>query len=93
MRADEDIFDTDLQLFALPIAGQDDGAGAYDDFLDAITAARIRLLNATHHYARNCTKFDMEEELENMDRDRYFAADAIHVFDEINEILEWKPAE
>lgn len=92
-RADEDIFDSGLQLFALPVVDEQDGTGAYYDFLDAVTAARIRLLNATHRYACNCTEFDMDEELECIERDRYVAAESIHVFDEISEILEWKPAE
>jgi hypothetical protein len=92
-RADEDVFDADTQLFAIPIVDEEEGTGAYYDFLDDISTARVRFLNATHHYVRNCTELDMDEELENIDRDRYFAADSIHVFDEINEILEWKPAE
>lgn len=91
-RADENIFDTGAQLFALPLVGQED-AGGYSDFLDALSAARVRLLNKTHHYARDCTELDMQEELEAIDRDRFFNAETMHVFDEINEILEWSPAE
>jgi hypothetical protein len=35
----------------------------------------------------------MQEELETLDHDRYFNGDSLHVFDEINQILEWQPAE
>jgi hypothetical protein len=80
------------QIFALPLI-EDEEAGAYYDLLDAISVARIRKLNSTHHYARDCTELDMSEELEALDRDRYFASENIHCFDEINEILQWSPAE
>ena len=78
--------------FALPLL---DGAemGAYGEFLDVITSARIRQLNATHRFARACTELEMQEELEALDRDRYFSAENIHTFDEISEILQWSPAE
>jgi hypothetical protein len=82
----------DNDTFALPILG-DDADGAYYDFLDAISATRIRNLNRTHHYARNCTQAEMDEELAALDTDRYFSDDTVHVFDEISEILEWSPAE
>ena len=35
----------------------------------------------------------MQEELDALDRDRYIAAENIHCFDEINEMLQWSPAE
>jgi hypothetical protein len=88
---DENIFDGG-ELFALPRLG-DDGDGPYFALLDAITSARVRRLNQTHHYARACTEEDLTEELNALDADRYFDATQIHVFDEINEILEWSPAE
>ncbi len=89
---EESIFDTGAQLFALPRV-EEEGTGGYYDLIEAISTARIRKLNATHHYVRNCTELDMFEELDALDADRYFSAEDIHVFDEINEILEWSPAE
>jgi hypothetical protein len=89
---DGDILDARDQLFALPLIGEE-GTGPYYDFLDAVTAARIRKLNTTHHYARACTDLEMQEELDGLDRERYFASEDIHCFDEINEILQWSPAE
>jgi len=80
------------QIFALPLIDNEE-TGPYYDLLDAISAARIAKLNATHNYVRDCTELDMGEELDALDRDRYFAAENIHCFDEINEILEWSPAE
>ena len=82
----------DGEVFALPNLGADDD-GPYFDLLDAISAARIRKLNATHHYAHQCTEDEMVEELAALDSDRYFSADSIHAFEEISEILEWSPAE
>ena len=87
---DGDVCETSESFFALPLTGE---GGTYDEFLDAITAARIRRLNATHRYARACTDLDMQEELDALDRDRYFASENIHTFEEINEILQWSPAE
>jgi hypothetical protein len=89
---DADLYQDRAQLFALPLI-TDEGQGAYYDLLDAISAARIRKINATHRFARECTEDEMQEELNALDSDRYFASESIHAFDEINEILEWSPAE
>jgi len=86
------VFEEGAQYFALPVIA-DEGAGPYYDLLEAISAARIRKINATHHYARDCTEDEMQEELGAFDSDRYFADESIHAFDEISEILEWSPAE
>jgi hypothetical protein len=88
----DDFGPTNEQIFALPLIESEE-TGAYYDLLDAISVARIHKLNSTHHYARDCTELDMTEELEALDRDRYFASESIHCFDEINEILQWSPAE
>ena len=82
----------EAEMFALPRLDPD-GDGPFYDFLDALGAARVKHLNATHDYACDCTVDDMQEELDAMDQDRYFSADNRHVFDQINEILEWRPAE
>jgi hypothetical protein len=76
------------ELFALP-AIEEDGDGPYWDFLDALSEARIRRLNADHH---RCTVEEMREELDALDRDRYFNAATMHAFDQITEILQWSPA-
>jgi hypothetical protein len=89
---DESIFSAATEMFALPLI-EEEGQGPYYDFLDALSAARIRRLNATHHYVQECTEFEMHEELNALDTDRYFSSATIHIFDEINEILEWSPAE
>jgi len=86
------IEDEDVQLFALPdLFDQEDDA--YPVFLDALTTLRIKHLNATHHYARNLDELDMEEEIQARNADRYFSARAIHVFNELEDVLTWKPAE
>jgi hypothetical protein len=77
--------------FALPELDED-GDGAYHDLLDTLSAARVQRLNATHQYARPCTVDDLREELDALDQDRYFSAETIHPFDEINAILQWHPA-
>lgn len=89
---DESIYNTSEQLFALPLVAEE-GAGRYSEFLEALAAARIRLLNSTHEYARDCAEDDMYEELDALENDRFFSAETVHAFVEITEILEWKPAE
>lgn len=84
--------DGETELFALPVI-DDDGDGPYFDFIDLLSDARIRRLNSTHHYTRACTLDEMQDELESIDHDRYFSTETMHVFDEINRILEWSPAE
>ena len=83
--SDDNILNTGSELFALPAPG-------YEEFLDALSAAHIRRLNATHHFAHRCTEEEMFAELDLVDTDRYFSADQIHAFDELNEIIEWNPA-
>jgi len=80
------------EVFALPVIDAD-GDGPYYDFLDAVIAARVRKLNATHGYVTDCTADELTGELEMLDVDRYFSDESRHCFDEINEILEWEPAE
>jgi hypothetical protein len=80
------------EAFALPVIG-DDETGPYYEFLDALATARIRKLNKTHHYGRDCSTDEMLDELQALDSDRYFSDDTIHAFNEITEILEWSPAE
>lgn len=82
----------DDAVFAMPVVGDDHPAG-YGDFLEKLTRARIDFLNASHRYARPCSDLDMMEELDMVDRDRFFGAVAQHPFDEMAEILSWSPAE
>ena len=88
---EQDSCESGEQLFALPLIDHDE-TGPYYELLDAITAAHIHKLNATYHYARECTDWEMQDELGALDRHRYFASENIHCFDEINEILQWRPA-
>jgi len=90
--AGETLLTAGPDMFAVPnITGEDEGP--YYTFLEAVSAARIRRLNATHRYTQPCTEFEMHEELDAIDSDRYFGNESIHTFDEINEMLEWSPAE
>jgi hypothetical protein len=87
--------DVDLQdpaLFALPVVDED-SRGGFADFLEKLTRAHVQYLNATHEYVEDCTELDMQEELDMLDRDRFFNVTAIHPFDEIDEIITWSPAE
>ncbi len=89
---DQSLVEDAGELFALPLVGEEQD-GPFFDFLEAVRAARIRQLNATHRFAQECTVDEMTEELDLLDSDRYFSEETIHAFDELNEILEWSPAE
>jgi hypothetical protein len=86
IRTDDNLLDTGADHFALPTDN-------YESFLEALSAAHIRRLNNQHHFAQPCTTDEMFRELDLLDNDRYFNADQLHSFDEINEILEWNPAQ
>ncbi|MCG3148847.1 MAG: hypothetical protein PCFJNLEI_02296 [Verrucomicrobiae bacterium] len=84
--------DETAEVFALPVIDPE-GESPYSDFLDAVVSARVRKLNATHGYLTDCTADELTTELEMLDVDRYFSDESRHCFDELNEILEWEPAE
>jgi len=90
--ADEGIYNTAEQFFALPLSTEESD-GPYDVLLQTLSAAQIRRVNATQQLAQACTADEMYEELDGLDSDRYFSAEAIHVFKEISEILAWSPGE
>jgi hypothetical protein len=84
--------DEGARLYALPDLFEDE-TDAYPEFLDQLAAARIKFLNDTHHYVHDVDELDMEEELQAKNSDRYFSARSIHIYNELEEILKWKPAE
>ncbi len=79
-------------LFAMPVIVSEDDS-RYGNFVEALEQWRLKMLNKTHHYGRNAEDLDMEEELEAKANDRYFGGEAVHCYDEINDILSWSPAE
>ena len=91
-RCDESIYNTSEKLFAFPL-DEEEGTGPYAKLLVSLSAARIRMLNRTHDYAHACTEDEMYEELDATDSDRFFSDESLHPFEEISEILQWKPAE
>lgn len=88
----QSIGDEGAQLFALPDL-LDEEKGAYPDLLDQLISVRVKYLNATHDYFQEVTEDDLEEELQSRNAGRYFASTCIHVFNELEDILTWKPAE
>lgn len=86
-------FDDDgVTLFALPDIRADE-EGGYPDLLDQLASAHVRYLNATHDYYEDVSEDEMEEDIRSRNNDRYFAASAMHVFNELEDVLTWKPAE
>ncbi|MCX7825975.1 MAG: hypothetical protein N2689_10505 [Verrucomicrobiae bacterium] len=84
--------ESEAKLFALPAFANEEESG-YRDLVENLIELRVKLLNQTHHYAHNLETLDLEEELQNRANDRYFDGTHIHCYDELNEILQWAPAE
>ncbi len=84
--------DSDGKFFALPSFVDEEDSG-YRDFVDQLIEMRVKLVNKTHHYVHAVEDLDLEEELQAKLNDRYFEAANLHSYDEINEILNWAPAD
>ena len=80
------------RLFALPRFVSEDES-QYLEFVETLTALRVKLLNKTHKYKQPVDTLDIEEELQAQATDRYFGGSGIHCYDELNDILSWSPGE
>ena len=82
--------DSDGALFALPDI-LDEEKGPYADFLEAITKARVRLLNDQIDFEQNLTIEELEEEIRERQNADYMEGVAVHAFTEVISILEYVP--
>lgn len=82
--------DEECVLFGLPDI-LDEDKGPYADFLDAITKARVRLLNDQIDFEQNLTIDELEEELRERQNADFMEGKAVHAFTDIISILEYVP--
>jgi|TARA_B110000438_G_scaffold303278_1_gene364050 hypothetical protein len=82
--------DEDGVLFGLPDI-LDEDKGPYADFLDAITKARVRLLNDQIKFEQNLTIDELEEEIRERQNADFMEGKAVHAFTDITSILEYVP--
>ncbi len=91
VRTNESLLDTEDQLFALPNV-IDEETGPYADFIDHITRLRVKLLNDTIDFEQQLTLDEIEEEIREEQNNSFLEGSAIHLFNEIVNILEYVPA-
>ena len=91
VRINESLLDSDEMLFALPDI-IDEEKGPYADFLDHITRLRVKLLNDSIDFEQKLTVEELEEEIREDQNADFMEGRAIHVFTELNAILEYVPA-
>ena len=90
-RAKESFLDTEEHLFALPNL-IDEETGPYADFIDHITKLRVKLLNDTIDFEQKLTMDEIEEEIREEQNTNFIEGSAVHLFNEIINILEYVPA-
>jgi hypothetical protein len=90
VRQSESIFETEEQVFALPDM-TDEEKGAYADFLDGISKARVKMLNDLIEFDQSLTVDELEEAIRERQNADYFEGRAVHPFNEITSILEYVP--
>ncbi|MBN1403983.1 MAG: hypothetical protein JW942_05895 [Opitutales bacterium] len=89
-RLGESLFETEEQSFALPDM-TDEEKGAYADFLDQISKARVKMLNDLIEFDQSLTVDELEEAIRERQNADYFEGRAVHPFNEITSILEYVP--
>lgn len=90
-RTREAILEDDTTLFSLPNV-MDEEKGPYADFLDAITRARVGLLNDLIDFEQNLTVEELEDEIRERQNADFMEGKAVHFFHEVISILEYVPA-
>lgn len=86
----DDIFNPKEPIFCLPVLlGDQDGP--YMDFLDHITALRVKLLNASFDFQQPIDIDEIEDVLHADQQERFISGVKVHPFDEILSVLEFVP--
>jgi hypothetical protein len=90
VRSKESILEDSGTLFVLPDL-MDEEKGPYADFLDAITRARVRMVNDLIEFDQNLTVDDLEEDIRERQNQDFMEGKAVHSFAEIISILDYVP--
>ena len=91
VRTKESFFDTDEPLFGLPDV-VDEINGPYADFLNHITRIRVNMLNDIIDFEQAFTIDELEEELREEENNNFIEGRAVHMFNEVTNIMEYVPA-
>lgn len=90
VRAGGSILGSEDMVFALPDV-VDDERGPYADFIDHITRLRVKLLNDSIEFEQKLTVEELEDEIRERQNADFMEGRAIHVFNELCDILEYVP--
>lgn len=91
VRTRDSLADTDDMLFYLPDI-IDEEKGPYADLIDHVSRLRVRMLNDSIDFEQKLTIEDLEEEIREEQNNDFLEGRAVHVFKEINSVLEYVPA-
>lgn len=91
VRVNESFFESDEMLFGLPDI-VDEEKGPYAELIDHITRLRVKFLNDNIDFEQKLTIEELEEQVREMQNQAFMEGRALHVFQEITDILEFVPA-
>lgn len=89
--SDDKLMSSEEKLFALPNVF-DESYGGYAEFIDHITALRVKMLNATCHFQQKLTVDELEDATRDALENTEISELPTHLFQEILTILEYCPA-
>jgi hypothetical protein len=87
----DSLFESEDKLFALPDL-LDEENGPYADFLDHITRLRVKMLNDLFDFKKELSIDELEDEIREAQNLEFAEGKAVHVFTEVNAILDYVPA-
>jgi len=87
----DSLFESEDKLFALPDL-LDEENGPYADFLDHITRLRVKMLNDLFDFKKELSIDELEDEIREAQNLEFVEGKAVHVFTEVNAILDYVPA-
>lgn len=89
-RVDFSLLEETEPMFALPDI-LDEERGPYADLVNQLTKSRVKMLNDLIEFEEHLTIEDLEDQIRDLHQEEYLEGKAIHVFDELNSIIEYVP--
>lgn len=90
-RMKESLFESEEKLFALPDI-LDEENGPYADLLDHLTRCRVKMLNDLFKFETKLSVDEVEDEIREDQNSSFIQGKAVHVFEELGDILDYMPA-
>lgn len=91
VRTNASILEGEEVVFALPDI-IDEEKGPYADLVDHVSRLRVKMLNDSFEFEQKLTLEELEDEIREEQNNDFLEGRAIHVFTDINAILEYVPA-